>query len=71
MEADLLSPTARITFRLNERGQLIPLADGKAIHVTTCTVMSAVDKPTIARMDVMLLDGLIVEEAPAEDEAGK
>lgn len=62
---------ARITFRLNERGQPIPLADGKPIRVTTCTVMSAVDKPTIARMDVMLLDGFVLEPESPQDAGAK
>ena len=61
---------ARITWKtLN--GKLPPLADGKLLKVTSARVMSAVAKLTTARVDLLLLDGLVMEPDPADDDTAQ
>jgi hypothetical protein len=59
---------ARITFRVNAMGNLQPFADGKPIETQACTIVSAIGRPGLARIDVLLPDGLVMEpEAPNPD----
>lgn len=64
-------PTAKVTFAINDRGLLQPFVDGKLLEVTNCVVESGIKKPTTARIDILLPEGLVVEAFPSRDGDGQ
>ena len=57
-----MSDAAKITFRKNDRGDLIPHVDGKKLLSSELSIVQKVGAATVVRLEIYLLDGVVVDE---------